>query len=93
MKNITITQEPAFNKSYRRLHDNQKEIVDIAINDVINNPKIGQIKKGNLAGIYVYKFQMHHLKMLLAYKWFPKERLLLFLGTHENFHRDLKNRI
>jgi hypothetical protein len=28
--------------------------------------------------------------MLLAYEWDPKQRLLLALGVHENFYRDLK---
>jgi hypothetical protein len=27
---------------------------------------------------------------LLAYEYDPKTRLLLLLGSHENFHRDLK---
>ena len=29
-------------------------------------------------------------EFLLAYEWNAKERLLLALGMHENFYRDLK---
>jgi len=28
--------------------------------------------------------------MLLAYEWDPNTRVLLLLGSHENFYRDLK---
>jgi hypothetical protein len=28
--------------------------------------------------------------MLLAYEWNPTTRVLLLLGSHENFYRDLK---
>ncbi|MBV8802560.1 MAG: type II toxin-antitoxin system RelE/ParE family toxin [Gammaproteobacteria bacterium] len=30
--------------------------------------------------------------MLLAYEWIPEKRLLLALGIHENFYRDLKRK-
>ena len=81
---------PGFKKAYKKLHKNEKETVDDAIHDVIKNPTIGEEKKGDLSGIFVYKFKMHHQLMLLAYEWDPKARILLALGVHENFYRDLK---
>lgn len=80
---------PAFKKAYKKLHPQQKEKVNDAICDIIKNPKIGQEKKGDLAGVFVYKFKLSRQEMLLAYEWMPMERLLLALGVHENFYRDL----
>jgi mRNA-degrading endonuclease RelE of RelBE toxin-antitoxin system len=87
---ITIKQMPAFKKTYKKLHPNEKSKVDDAIRAIIKNPKIGEEKKGDLAGVFVYKFKIHIQEVLLAYEWKPKERLLLALGVHENFYRDLK---
>ena len=84
---------PAFKKAYKKLHVPAKEQVNKAIQAIIDNPKIGEEKKGDLAGIFVYKFKIHQQEMLLAYEWKPQERLLLALGVHENFYRDLKKRI
>ena len=68
------------------------EAANDAIHAIIKNPSIGDEKKGDLAGVFVYKFKIHRQEMLLAYEWSPKERLLLALGVHENFYRDLKKR-
>jgi len=43
-----------------------------------------------LAGVFVYKFKFSSKEFLLAYEWVPAKRLLLALGMHENFYRDLK---
>jgi len=33
---------------------------------------------------------VYRQQMLLAYEWDPRTRVLLLLGSHENFYRDLK---
>jgi mRNA interferase RelE/StbE len=87
---IIIKQMPTFKKAYKKLHKKEKPIVDDAIHAIVKNPQIGQEKKGDLASVFVYKFKIHHQEMLLAYTWSKPERLLLALGVHENFYRDLK---
>lgn len=87
---ISVWQMPAFKKVYKRLHAQEKAVVDDAIRAIIQNPKIGEGKKGDLAGVFVYKFKIHRQEMLLAYEWDEKARVLLALGVHENFYRDLK---
>jgi mRNA-degrading endonuclease RelE of RelBE toxin-antitoxin system len=86
---IVIKQMPAFKKVYKKLHANYKSKVNDAIKLIVKDPTIGEEKKGDLTGVYVYKFKIHHQEILLAYEWHPKERLLLALGVHENFYRDL----
>jgi mRNA-degrading endonuclease RelE of RelBE toxin-antitoxin system len=90
MTDITIKQMPAFKKAYKRLHKQEKTKVNDAIREILSNPKVGEEKKGDLADVFVYKFKINHQEILLAYEWNPKERLLLALGVHENFYRDLK---
>lgn len=93
MTQVTILQMPGFKKSYKKLHDNEKELVDDAINEIVKNPEIGEEKKGELTGIFVYKFKLKTKEFLLAYEWDPAQRILLALGVHENFYRDLKKKL
>lgn len=83
---------PVFRKTYKKLHGSQKSLVNDAIRTIASNPGAGEEKKADLAGVFVYKFKIHHQEMLLAYEWNPSELMLLALGVHENFYRDLKNR-
>jgi mRNA interferase RelE/StbE len=89
---ISIKQMPAFKRAYKKLHSNQRKGVDKAIKAIIADPDLGTEKKGDLAGIFVYKFKVVNQEFLLAYEWQPEERLLLALGVHENFYRDLKRK-
>lgn len=90
MPSVVIRQMPTFKRVYKKLNTNDKTVVDNAIRAIIENPKIGEEKKGDLVGVFVHKFKIHHQEMLLAYEWSKADRLLLALGVHENFYRDLK---
>ena len=86
---IQIQQSAMFMRAYRRLHPNQKADVDDAVADIARDPTISEPKKGDLAGVFVYKFKCNGQLTLLAYEYDPGTRLLLLLGSHENFYRDL----
>lgn len=88
---IVLKQMPSFKRTYKKLRKEEKKKVDAAIHCIIDDPTLGDAKKGGLLGISVYKFKIHHQEMLLAYKWDPTLRLLVALGVHENFYRDLKH--
>lgn len=70
-------------KAYKKLPVSHKSIVNEAVRNIANNPKIGEEKKGDLLGVYVYKFKINHQQFLLAYEWDPALRVLLALGVHE----------
>lgn len=93
MSNVIIKQMPTFKKVYKKLHSNERSIVNDAISAIAKNPKIGIEKKGDLTGVFVYKFKTLRQETLLVYEWKEKERLLLALGVHENFYRNLKRTI
>jgi mRNA-degrading endonuclease RelE of RelBE toxin-antitoxin system len=92
VSDINIKQMPAFKKAYKKLPFSQQLIVNNAIKDIVKNPQIGNEKRGYLSGVFVYKLKIHHQEFLLAYEWDAAQRLLLALGVHENFYRDLKSR-
>ena len=89
---MKVIQTNLFRKSIKKLHNNQKKILDKAIRKIIKNPVLGSKKKGDLADVRVYKFKMLNQVTLLAYTYNDKDTLLtlLALGAHENFYRNLK---
>jgi mRNA interferase RelE/StbE len=89
---VKVLQTPTFNKQVKKLHENQKKDLNRAIIEIISNPASGELKKGDLSGIQVYKFSMIKQLALLAYEYQEDEQqlILLSLRSHENFYRDLK---
>ena len=90
MADIAVLQMPAFKRVYKKLSAGQQTVVDAAVRLIVANPELGAAKKSELASVYVYKFPLNRQEVLLAYEWDPITRVLLLLGSHENFYRDLK---
>jgi len=90
---MKILQTNRFQKTVKKLYANQKTDLDNAIKQLINNPEIGELKKGDLTGVRVYKFKMQNQLTLLGYRFIDDEPCLLILsvGSHENFYRDIKS--
>lgn len=89
---VKVIQTNLFQKSVKKLHKNQKKVLNKAIRKILSDTVLGPIKKDDLADVRVYKFKMLNQLILLAYTYNDKDDLLtlLALGTHENFYRDLK---
>jgi mRNA-degrading endonuclease RelE of RelBE toxin-antitoxin system len=92
---VEILHYPSFLRAIKRLRKNEKKDLDNAVRAVASDTSIGELKKGDLNGIRVYKFHMVNQLALLAYEYddVNDELTLLAFGSHENFYRDLKNRI
>ncbi len=90
IEEVKVLQTNVFARAYKKLHPNQKDAVDEAVASIIQHPFLGEEKKGDLAGVFVYKFDCVNQLYLLAYKFDPSTRVLLLVGTHENFYRTLK---
>ena len=64
----------------------------------MENPRMGELKKGDLAGIRVHKFTFRSQILLLSYEYKPapdadRGEYVLYLytiGSHENFYKKLK---
>jgi mRNA interferase RelE/StbE len=87
---VQVVQSAAFARSYKKLHHNRRVDVDAAVEKIVQDPLVGEPKRGDLAGTYVYKFKSQTQLVLLAYEFDPKTRYLLLLGSHENFYEQLK---
>jgi len=87
---VQVLQSVAFARAYKKLHKNQKVDVDTAVEVIVKSPEVGELKRGDPAGVYVYKFTSQNQLMLLAYEYDTHTRMLLLLGSHENFYRDQK---
>lgn len=92
VESIRVLQTPSFRKTVKKLNANQKIDLDTAVRKLMDNPLIGEQKKGDLAFLRVLKFTMEKQPTLLGYS-FDQGALvlaLLALGSHENFYRDIK---
>lgn len=87
---MNIVQSQYFKRTYKKLHPTQSKEVNAAIRHVLSDPSCGEQKKGDLAGVWVYKFRLQAKQFLLAYEFDKETLFLLALGVHENFYRDLK---
>ena len=88
---MQILVTPTFQRTVKKLRPTQKAELDNAIRQVIDDPSIGEMKVGDLAGVQVHKFHMDKLLTLVAYRVLDESRLkLLMVGPHENFYRALK---
>jgi len=90
---MRILTTPRFDRSIKKLHKDEKQALDAAVRSVISDSEIGELKKGDLAGVRVYKFRFNRVQMLLAYAANMEQQVIILMGygTHENFYRDLKH--
>jgi len=88
---MKVIQSPSFAKRIKKFKKSQKGQLDDQIRLIIDNPQIGEEKKGDLKGVFIQKFKIDSLQYLLSYR-FKKDLLeLIMIGPHENYYRDLKS--
>ena len=91
-----VSATPTFEKAAKKLHSKDKKTVDSAVRNIAIQPGIGNAKKGDLTGVYVYKFKINKQEVLMSYQILGSpgsvnaEMVLLALGSHENFYTKLK---
>lgn len=90
MTALKVRATPTFDRAVKKLHARDKKVVDDAVREIIAKSHIGVAKKGDLAGLFVHKFKLNKQEVLLSYQLPPGELILLSLGSHENFYRNLK---
>ena len=95
---LDIQVTTSFARTAKKLHARDKKVVDQAVRDVVDSPNgtnLGEEKRGDLAGYFVYKFKLNNQETLLAYalrpdKFKPTSVVLMAVGPHENFYSQLK---
>lgn len=91
---IEIYQSRLFEKQLKRLSEKDLKRVEDEIDLIIDDPLMGERKKGDLSYLWVHKFKLHGQLVLLGYSWKDQELelYLLSLGSHENFYDEMRKR-
>jgi hypothetical protein len=96
--------KPPFAKFVKKQRMPLQLAIEDAVEEILENPSVGEQKSGDLRDIYVYKFKHNQVEYLVAYRPPSAGELserdneieLVYIdfyqvGTHENFYADLKN--
>ena len=90
---MNIYQSRSFAQKVKKLNKTEKTTLDKEIKNILSNSEIGIEKKGDLRGVFVYKFKIKSTQLLLSYRFTKTSLELIMLGEHENYYRDLKKYI
>ena len=88
---MKIIQSRSFEQKVKKFGNQEKMMLDKQIIKIAENPSVGADKKGDLRGVFVYKFKMKTTQYLLSYRFVGDSLELIMIGPHENYYRDLKN--
>ena len=80
---MKVLQSPLFARTVNKFHINQKFALDEEIHKIVENPGIGEEKKGDLKGIYVHKFKIGTALYLLSYRIKKSMLELISFYSHE----------
>ncbi|MFS1564387.1 MAG: type II toxin-antitoxin system RelE/ParE family toxin [Candidatus Arsenophonus phytopathogenicus] len=89
---INVYETRRFTKALSKLPNQLLSLVEDEIQKILDNPEIGEQKRGDLSFLRVHKFQLNKQLTLLGYSWAEDkiELYLLNLGSHENFYQAQK---
>jgi len=85
---MKILQSRSFERKVKKFTKRDKNKLDEQIRKIMDNPFIGSEKKGDLRGVYVYKFKLQTVQYLIAYRFTGEDLELVMIGPHENYYRD-----
>ncbi|GFP22075.1 hypothetical protein HKBW3S06_01302 [Candidatus Hakubella thermalkaliphila] len=88
---MKIYQSRIFENKIKKFLKQEKGILDKEIKRIIENPFVGEEKKGDLRGVYIHKFKIKTIQYLLSYRMINNGLELIMIGPHENYYRDLKS--
>ena len=88
---MKIFQSRIFENKIKKFLKQEKGILDKEIKRIIENPFVGEEKKGDLRGVYIHKFKIKSIQYLLFYRMINDGLELIMIGPHENYYRDLKS--
>ena len=88
---MKVFQMPRFKKYAKKLPRHLQQIILDAVEDILTDTEIGELKKGDLNGFRIHKFMMGHQLILMAYKVESDSLVLYQAGPHQNFYKNLKS--
>ncbi len=88
---MRVLQTKHFERRVKKLSPGHKAILDAQVRSIMDDPSIGDQKKGDLHGVFVHKFYINKTLYLLAYRHTDDLLELIMLGSHQNYYKQLKN--
>ena len=87
---MEIFYKPPFRKFVKKQTRSFQLVVEDKVEEITISPNMGESKKGDLTGFRVHKFSYGKQKFLIAYRFKQATIVFFMIGTHENFHHELK---
>ena len=87
---MKIIQSRSFEQRVKKFNQTQKILLDEQIKFILEDPDIGEEKKGDLSEAYVHKLKIKTIQYLLAYRFNEEQLELIMIGPHQNYYRDIK---
>lgn len=83
---------PRFNRQFKKFSERDQKSIRKEIRKIVQNPLIGELKKGILKGIRVHKWRMLNQLYLLGYEFLKKEETIFLcaIATHKGFYEILE---
>jgi len=88
---MKIYQSRSFERKIKKISEKEKNFLDVEIKKILDNPLVGEEKKGELKGVFIHKFKIKAIQYLLSYRMINNNLELIMIGPHENYYRDLKS--
>jgi mRNA interferase RelE/StbE len=88
---MKIVQSRSFKRKVKKFGKQDKKNLDEQVRKIAKTPSIGIEKKGDLRGVFVYKFKLKSIEYLLSYRFISDDLELIMIGPHQNYYRDLKS--
>jgi len=93
--------QPNYKRPFATFVKKANKPLQFAIEDavlyILGSPHSGELKVGDLKGVYVYKFRFNQQEYLIAYQFEKSTDLMTLIwidfyqvGTHEKFYEALK---
>ena len=76
---INIFETSHFRKILKKLSDKHVAVVDGEIEKVLINPTIGVKKTGDFDYVWVHKFRLANIEVLLVYQWLEESKAVCLL--------------
>jgi len=88
---MKIIQSRSFKRKIKKFGKQDKKALDEQVLKIAGTPNIGTEKKGDLRGVFIYKYKFKDTKYLLSYRFVKDTLELIMIGQHENYYRALKS--
>jgi mRNA interferase RelE/StbE len=95
LRMLPVIYFPAFESYIKKIKDKVlKEKIRNAVDEIRENPNVGEAKKGDLSGIFCYDIYYQKTNYEIAYRVAHQEDgsilVVIMAGTRENFYEVLK---